>query len=90
MHKNGKKFFIAGLNLTSEKKPFGKMGDLLCVSDHVTTMTSICEICKRDNAIFSFYKGTHKSGDIEIGDSEYVPVCRECYNEMVAKYTEVN
>ena len=31
----GKKFYIAGLNLTAEKKPFGKMGDLLCVSDHV-------------------------------------------------------
>lgn len=85
----GKKFFIAGLNLTSEKKPFGKMGDLLCVSDHVTTMTSICEVCKRDNAIFSFYKGDKKSGDIAIGDSEYVPVCRECYNEMVEKFKEL-
>ena len=86
----GKKFFIAGLNLTAEKKPFGKMGDLLCVSDHVTTMTSICDICKRDNAIFSFYKGDTKSGDIEIGDSDYIPVCRECYNEMVKKYKSKN
>ena len=84
----GKKFFIAGLNLTSEKKPFGKMGDLLCVSDNVTTMTSICEICKRDNAIFSFYKGDNKEGDIVIGDTEYVPVCRECYNEIVNKFKE--
>ena len=84
----GKKFFIAGLNLTSEKKPFGKMGDLLCVSDNVTTMTSICEMCKRDNAIFSFYKGENKNGDIAIGDSEYVPVCRECYNEIVNKFKE--
>ena len=66
--------------------PFGKMGDLLCVSDHVTTMTSLCDICKRDNAIFSFYKGDTKSGDIEIGDSDYIPVCRECYNEIVKKY----
>lgn len=86
----GKKFFIAGLNLTSEKKPFGKMGDLLCVSDHVVTMTSICEVCKRDNAIFSFYKGDTKSGDIEIGDDEYVTVCRDCYNDIVAKFKEDN
>jgi thymidine kinase len=85
----GKKFYIAGLNLTAEKKPFGKMGDLLCVSDHVTTMTSICDICKRDNAIFSFYKGDNKSGDIELNDSDYIPVCRECYNEMVKKYKEI-
>ena len=56
MAEEGKKFYIAGLNLTSEGKPFGQMGDLLCVSDNVQTMTSVCEICKRDNAIFSFYK----------------------------------
>ena len=31
----GKKFYIAGLNLTAERKPFGKMGDLLCMSDNV-------------------------------------------------------
>lgn len=82
MAASGKKFFIAGLNLTSERKPFGKMGDLLCVSDNVQTMTSICEICKRDNAIFSYYKSDDKNGDIKIGDSEYIPVCRNCYNEL--------
>jgi thymidine kinase len=52
-------------------------------------MTSICEICKRDNAIFSFYKGCKKSGDIELGDAEYVTVCRECYNEMVEKFKDL-
>ena len=82
MAEEGKKFYIAGLNLTSEGKPFGQMGDLLCVSDNVQTMTSVCEICKRDNAIFSFYKLDDKSGDIRIGDKEYIPVCRECYNEL--------
>ncbi|MBO5349803.1 MAG: hypothetical protein J6A89_08320 [Clostridia bacterium] len=85
MAATGKKFFIAGLNLTSENKPFGKMGDLLCVSDNVQTMTSICEICKRDNAIFSYYKSNDKNGDIKIGDSQYIPVCRNCYNELKNK-----
>lgn len=61
----GKKFYIAGLNLTSDKKPFGKMGDLLCIADNVNMMTSICEICKNDNAVFSFFKGK-KDTDIVI------------------------
>lgn len=82
MAESGKKFFIAGLNLTSEGKPFGKMGDLLCVSDNVHSMTSICEICKRDNAIFSYYKQGKKNSDIQIGDTDYIPVCRECFNEL--------
>ena len=81
MAATGKKFYISGLNLTAEKKPFGKMGDLMCIADNVQMMTSICEICKNENAIFSFFKG-NKSQDILIGDSEYIPVCRNCYNKL--------
>ena len=65
MAEKGKKFFIAGLNLTSEKKPFGKMGDLLCIADNIKMMTSICEICKNDNAVYSYFKGG-KTDDIAI------------------------
>ena len=79
---NGKKFYIAGLNLTSDKKPFGKMGDLMCIADNIKMMTSICEICKNDNAVFSYFKGK-KDQDIVIGDGEYIPVCRECYNKLM-------
>ena len=47
----GKKFYIAGLNLTSERKPFGHMGELLCMSDNVQMLTAVCENCRNDNAI---------------------------------------
>lgn len=79
----GKKFYIAGLNLTSEKKVFGKMGDLLCIADNIDIMTSICELCKCEEAIFTYYKG-HKDTDIMVGDTEYMPVCRECYNKLMS------
>lgn len=85
----GKKFYIAGLNLTSEKKTFGKMGDLMCIADNVEIMTSICEVCKCDNAIFSYYKG-EKTDDILIGDKEYIPVCRECYSKLIDKTIDLN
>lgn len=81
MATEGKKFYISGLNLTAEKKTFGKMGDLMCLADNVQMMTSICEICKCESAIFSYFKGT-KDNDILIGDSEYIPVCRSCYNKL--------
>lgn len=80
----GKKFFVAGLNLTAEKKPFGKMGDLLCCSDNVQMMTSICECCHSENAIYSYCK-TEKNGDILIGDSEYLPVCSNCYEKLMSQ-----
>lgn len=78
----GKKFYIAGLNLTSEKKVFGKMGDLMCIADNIEMMTSICEVCKCEEAVFTYFKG-HKDADIMVGDAEYVPVCRECYDKLM-------
>lgn len=84
MADDGKKFFIAGLNLTAERKPFGKMEDLLCIADNICTLTSICENCKNDNAIYTYYKGT-KDTDILIGDKEYAPVCRKCYNLLMQR-----
>ena len=81
MASEGKKFFIAGLNLTSEKKPFGKMGDLMCIADKIEIMTSICEVCKSDDAIYTYYKGK-KDTDILVGDAEYMPVCRNCYYNL--------
>ena len=59
------------------------MGELLCFADNVQMMTSICEVCKNENAIFSFYKG-NKNSDILIGDLEYIPVCRSCYNKLMS------
>ena len=78
----GKKFYISGLNLTAERRPFGKMGELLCNADNIQMMTSICECCHNDNAIYSFCKA-QKTGDILIGDSQYVPVCPNCYEKLL-------
>lgn len=83
MASSGKKFYIAGLNLTSEKKVFGKMGDLMCIADNIDIMTSICELCKCEEAMFTYYKG-HKDTDIVVGDEMYMPVCRECYNKLMS------
>ncbi len=80
---SGKKFYIAGLNLTAERKPFGKMGDLLCMSDNVQILTSVCEVCRNDNAIYTYYKGENKTGDILVGEDCYIPVWRKCYEKLM-------
>ncbi len=78
----GKKFYIAGLNLTSERKPFGHMGELLCMSDNVQMLTAVCENCRNDNAIYTYYTGTSKKGDILVGEDCYIPLCRKCYEKL--------
>ena len=79
MANEGKKFFIAGLNLTAEKKPFGKMADLLCIADNVNSLTAICDNCKNENAVLTYFKGG-KDTDIVIGDKQYMALCRKCHD----------
>ena len=84
---SGKKFFIAGLNLTSEKKPFGKMADLLCIADNIQMQNAICDNCKNENAVFTYFKGG-KNKEIVIGDKEYLALCRKCYDIISKRQTK--
>lgn len=72
------------MNLTTEMKPFGKMGDLLCNSDNVQMMTARCECCHEKEAIYTFCT-IEKTGDILIGEDMYMPVCSECYGKLVSQ-----
>ena len=84
MADSGKKFYIAGLNLTSEKKPFGKMSNILCIADEIHMMKSICDNCKCEEGVYSYYKGG-KDTDIVLDNKEYLSLCRECYDEISHK-----
>lgn len=78
----GKKFYIAGLNLTTEKKVFGRMGDIMEASDNVQVFKANCDCCGSPNAIYS-YCTAEKNGDILIaGDDVYLAVCPECYDKL--------
>lgn len=77
----GKKFYIAGLNLTAEKKVFGKMGDLIKCSDNVKMLTANCDCCGKNNAIYTFY-AAEKTGDILVGEANYKPLCPKCYDRL--------
>lgn len=78
---NDKKIYISGLNLTSDRKPFGKMGEIMCMADKIELMTSVCEVCKSEDAIYTYYSGS-KQNDILVGETGYMPVCRACYEKL--------
>ncbi len=37
----------------------------MCIADDIKMMTAICEVCKNDNAVYSYFKG-NKTQDIVI------------------------
>ena len=82
---NDKVFFISGLDMTAEKKPFGHMPEILAVADHVEKCVAICNDCAEENAVYSYFLGK-KNTDIVVGNSEYIPLCRKCYTKRMAAF----
>jgi len=78
----GKSFYISGLDMTAEKKPFGLMPQLLAIADNVEKFTSICHDCAEENAIYSYFLGK-KDTDIVVGNHEYIPLCRKCMQKRL-------
>jgi len=68
--------YIAGLNMTSEQKPFGIMPEILAISDYIEVFKSYCTICNRE-ASFTYFEGT-KDEDIIVGDTGYISLCEDC------------
>jgi thymidine kinase len=82
----GKKFFIAGLDLTAEKKDFGKMGELMQLSNDVKKFSARCDYCGKE-AIYSFCLA-QKDGDVLVGtDDIYKAVCADCYERLSREKT---
>jgi thymidine kinase len=74
----GKKVIISGLDMDYQRLPFGYMPELMAIADKIDKLTSICDICRLDNAIYT-YRIIDKEGII-IGDEEiYEARCRGCF-----------
>ncbi len=77
-----KTFYISGLDMTAERKPFGPMPELLAIADDVQKMVAICHDCSLENAVYSYFLGK-KDTDIVVGNTEYIPLCRGCFNKRM-------
>lgn len=72
---------VAGLDGTSDRKPFGDMLRLIPHAEEVERLTAFCSVC-RDGTIatYSQYTGGLTDDTIIIGGTEaYRPVCRKHY-----------
>ena len=77
----GKRVIVAGLDMDYLGKPFGPMPNLLSIADEVTKTRAICMRCGR-LASFS-YRIAENDQQVLLGEkSEYMPLCRTCYQEL--------
>lgn len=81
MLKLNKKIYVSGLDGDFERKKFGQILDLIPLCDKVTKMTSLCSLCKNGTPGLFSMRLTKEKEQMLIGSSNYIPVCRICYEE---------
>jgi len=88
VYKYNMDIIVAGLKSDSDIKPFGKMHELMCISNEIINCTALCMHCltqtyrgraKRRPANFTFCF-SNKKNQVEIGASDkYIAVCLPCH-----------
>jgi len=71
---------IEGLDMDSERKPFGAMPALMAIATECKKIHAICEVC-HNSAMYS-YAGFDKKEQVALGDTEYTALCPECYKKL--------
>ena len=79
----GKYVYVCGLDGDFRRKKFGQMLDLIPFCDEVDKLYSKCHICS-GKAPFT-KRITQEEGQVVIGSSNYVPLCRNCYDNYSVK-----
>jgi thymidine kinase len=80
LRRAGKMIWIAGLDQDYLGHPFGCMGDLLCIANTIEKRHAWCARCHKAPALLS-QRLSADTAQVAIGDTQYVPVCEDCYQE---------
>lgn len=75
----GKKIYVCGLDGDFERKKFGQLLDLIPLCDKVNKLTSLCSICKDGTPGIFSKRITNEKEQTVVGSTNYIPVCRSCY-----------
>ncbi len=78
-----KQIHICGLDGDFKREKFGCWLDLIPLCDNIEKLHSYCSDCKRTFAIFSYRISDEKEQTI-IGSSNYIPLCRKCYDARIS------
>ena len=85
VEQSNKRVYICGLDGDFNRKPIGNLLQLIPFSDEVVKLKSLCSLCRDGTlGVFSF-RITNETDQFIIGSSNYIPLCRECYQEESRK-----
>lgn len=83
---NGKNVVVVGLDGDAERRPFGRVLDLVPLADRITKLTAFCKRCADGTpAIFTFAATEDAVAAAAMGEAcvgaadKYTPMCRKHY-----------
>ena len=74
-----KKVYVAALDGDFKREPFGKFLHLIPICDEIVKLSSKCNNCDLNNALFSYRTSDEKDKIVIGGNNKYIPLCRNCY-----------
>ena len=75
-----KQVYVCGLDGDFKRTKFGSILDLIPISDNFIKLFAKCDSCGK-KALFS-KRLTNENDQVVIGSTNYIPVCRSCYNSL--------
>jgi thymidine kinase len=79
MLEKNKHVIVAGLSGDYQREKFGEILDLVPIADDVTYTRAICRLCAHPGRAASFTKRLSSEKNKISVNSEYIAVCRSCY-----------
>ncbi len=80
----GVRIIVAGLDMDFKGKPFGPIPALCAIADEVTKVHAICVKCGA--LAYVSHRLVNEEKRVLLGEqSEYEPLCRECYQRETGK-----
>lgn len=70
---------IAALDSNWMAKPFGRIAEIIAISDHVTKLNAVCMRCGKDASFTCKIGGSSEIEEIG-GTDKYIAACRKCFN----------
>jgi thymidine kinase len=83
----GVRVIVAGLDMDYKGVPFGPIPSLCAIADEVTKVHAICVKCGA--LAYVSHRLIHNDKRVLLGEqTEYEPLCRECYQKALEKEKE--
>ena len=74
-----KEIHVCGLDGDFQMRKFGQILDVIPMADEVVKKQALCAICRNGKKASFTKRLTNESSQKLIGNSNYIPVCRECH-----------